>query len=150
MRAPQAAALDGLFTSAAHAEPDARLRPACGRAPVWQPRVAHDGVNVLAWIDESVTLAPHAAQAPAVHACPAGHATPQPPQFAASREVSTHAPPQNVCPEPHTQALAEQVAPAGHALPQLPQFVTLVRRSTHAPPQLLKPAAQPQTPPVQL
>lgn len=69
---------------------------------------------------------------------------PQPPQFASSLFVSTHAPEQRENPElqvvPHTPAAHTGVpfATAGQALPQPPQLFTSVFASTHWEPQRVR------------
>jgi hypothetical protein len=90
------------------------------------------------------------AHAPATQvevALPSAHTRPQAPQFDALVPVSTHAPPQSVCPAGHTHAPATQLCPPAHARPQAPQSVTSVRSAASQPltaalSQLPKPAAQ--------
>jgi len=85
------------------------------------------------------TAQPHA---PALHAAPSGHITPQPPQLSGSFPfVATHAPlPHMVVPvaqlEPHAPAL--QTWPVWQAFVQPPQW--LLSGETQAPPQLSRPA----------
>jgi hypothetical protein len=77
-----------------------------------------------------------AAQAPATHIEPAGHALPQPPQFRGSICVSEHDVPQSVSLAPQTHWLATQLAPAGQGVLQAPQLSGSLVRSTHEPPQV--------------
>ena len=69
---------------------------------------------------------------------PAGHARPHIPQFALSRETSTHVPiaPQRVSPAEHIgkHMPEKHVRSAVHALPQRPQFALSLRTSVHAGP----------------
>ena len=55
----------------------------------------------LQLIDGGVQVIITAAQAPAVHVMPEGHAVPQAPQLLGSRCVSTHEAPQRVRPASH-------------------------------------------------
>ena len=62
-------------------------------------------------------------QAPAVQTCPAAHAWPHEPQWAALVCVSTHAPGHTVCPlAQRTQAPETQARPEAQGAPQAPQF----------------------------
>jgi len=71
--------------------------------------------------------------------CPAGHALPHAPQFAALVDVSTHAPPQNDCPLGQRHAPMTQLCPPEHALPHAPQCTLLTPVSTHEPAQSIRP-----------
>jgi hypothetical protein len=53
---------------------------------------------------------------------PSGQATPQPPQFRASEEVSVHVPPQSERGRLQLQAPAMHSSSASHAVPQAPQL----------------------------
>lgn len=74
----------------------------------------------------------------------AGHALPQPPQFAALVEVSTQLPEQSVVVPVHpvVQEPPEQVCPTVHAFPHFPQFDGSTVRSTHAPLHAARPGSQ--------
>src|SRR5690606_8550191 len=80
--------------------------------------------------------------APATHAALAGHAVPQPPQWAELVIVSTQAPPHEVCPSGHSQAPPVQDKPAAQGMLQPPQWSTSVIVLTHEPPQFSRPSAQ--------
>lgn len=92
------------------------------------------------------------AQAPATHACPEGHALPQPPQCEASVAVSTQVPLHLVCPVGHglVHVPPSQVCPVAHAFPQLPQFLASTLVSTHSVPHLVEVAEHVQTPALQV
>jgi hypothetical protein len=72
------------------------------------------------------------------------HASPQPPQFAASLAMSTQVPSHSVRPGPQVvlQTPLLQVVPAGQTMPQAPQFALSVAVSTQRPPQSVLPAGQ--------
>jgi hypothetical protein len=55
------------------------------------------------------------AHSPEVHAAPAPHASPQPPQFAGSVAASMHAPPQSRPLEGHAQTPLVHFVPPPHA-----------------------------------
>ena len=76
-------------------------------------------------------------QRPLRHVAPPVHAMPQPPQFAASVVMFTHALPQRSRPgvQYDWHDPAEHTWPAAHALPQRPQWSRRELVSTHAPPQ---------------
>jgi hypothetical protein len=95
------------------------------------------------------TRLPHdVAHVPAAHTSPAPHATPQPPQLAASDITSTQLDAHGDRPLTQLHRAAEQKAPVVQLVPQAPQFPVLVARSTHTPPQLVPPSGQSQLPPV--
>jgi hypothetical protein len=61
---------------------------------------------------------------PPAQALPPSHTTPQPPQFAASLDVSTHSAPQSVVPVEHPPAPSLVQVPLTQSLPQQsPLFV---------------------------
>ena len=66
-------------------------------------------------------------------------AVPHAPQWSGSAEVSTHASPQRVWPEGHTQRPIEHTEPFEHAVPHAPQLALSLWRSTHAPMQAMRP-----------
>jgi hypothetical protein len=74
----------------------------------------------------------------------ASQASPQAPQFSASRLTSTHLPAQTRSALAHErlQRPPEQTCPAGHAAPQAPQFAGSLATFRQRPPQLAKPEAQ--------
>src|SRR5215208_417400 len=71
---------------------------------------------------------------------------PQPPQLAGSVLVSTHVPPQSVCPDGHAHDPPWQVVPPEQILPQEPQLLLSELRSTHpAGGHLVSPVEQPRS-----
>lgn len=90
-------------------------------------------------VDQVAIITPHT---PALHDCPAGHATPHAPQFVTLDRVSTHVPAQRV--DPAAQGArhmpATQLSSTGHGLPHRPQCTTLVIVSVHTPVQRICPA----------
>jgi hypothetical protein len=104
-------------------EPAQTQAPPTQRSPAGQTTPTHDrsthsfwkqmesGSHCLPWQSSEK-------QAPLAHDSLAGHALPQPPQFASSRPVSTQAPPQVSRPgPPQTQAPFEQTSGEGHTTP---------------------------------
>ena len=90
-------------------------------------------------------------QAPPTQFWSAAHMVPHVPQFELSVWVSTHVPPQFVCPAGQVQAPLWHVEPPVHAVPQVPQLLLSVWVSTQEPLQSVWPAGQPpvQVPPEQ-
>jgi len=88
--------------------------------------------------------APPAAQAqvPPAQTLPAGHALPQPPQFAGSFAGSMHLPLQARKFGLHVQALLMHHSPTLQACPQVPQLVPSLRSWTHWVPQTVRPSSQ--------
>jgi hypothetical protein len=84
---------------------------------------------------------------PAEHVWPAAHARPQAPQLLALLVVSTHAPPQLVCPAGHIiiepwQRPFVHVWPAEQTVPHAPQFMSSVKTLVQTPLQRVSPPPQ--------
>ena len=81
--------------------------------------------------------------APLAQIIPGAHACQQAPQFWGSRSISTHDPPQFVCPLEHSDVqtpFAQTRSP--HWLPQRPQLLTLLASATQTPLQFVWPLGQ--------
>jgi len=87
---------------------------------------------------------PQATQAPAWQLSLPGQAAPHAPQFAALVWVSTHTPPQRVCPDPQSHTPPTQARPEAQTTPHAPQFMGSLVTSPqlHAPATQLDPAGQ--------
>ena len=153
--APHAPQLSGSTLVSTHALPHAvngGVVHVAAHAPDWQNGVAPLQTTPQApQLFGSLPIPAHTplhacslgghAHAPATHACPLGHALPQPPQFAASDCAPTHDVPHLV--RPGAQAAwhvpFEHTRPASHAWPHDPQLAASASASTHAPLQLVWP-----------
>ena len=130
-----------VHVDAAHVAPVAQTTPHAPQSLELLVKSTHD--------PEQLVSEPHPPHDPPLHAVPAAHATPQPPQFEGSSDVFTHAPPHTSgLPAGQVHALPTHDADVGHVVPHAPQLFASFVVSTHAPPHDVSPVAHTQLPPV--